>query len=127
MFVRLETLNELKIAYTNETIDHLVQDDTLSVLLTVSIGAGQETLKVTVWPPNGPRQVNPTYPMDLGPGNTVRGKITDLLVRITDDNPDHDHTSVKIDLTNGEHSSIFEMEAETPGGTVDYYITINHS
>lgn len=113
--------------YTNETINHHVQHDTQPVLLTISIGAGQETLKITVWPPNGPRQVNPTYPMDLGPGNTVRDKFTDLLVRITDDNPDHDHTSVQVDLTNGELSSIFEMDAETPGGTVDYYITINHS
>lgn len=113
-------------AYTNETIDHQVESDSLPVELTVGIGAGQETLRVTVWPPNGPKLVNPGNPLNLGNGESVKGQITDLLVTITDDHPDHDHTSVQIDLTNGESSSSFELDAETPGGTVDYYITINH-
>jgi hypothetical protein len=113
--------------YLNGEIDHTVENDNQPVELTIHIGAGQETLKVTVWPPVGPRLINPAYPLNLGLGSAVRNNYTDLLVRITDDNPNTDDTSVKVDLTNGATSKTFELAAETPGGTVDYYITIKHT
>lgn len=113
--------------YINGEIDHQVADGNQNVELTVSIGAGQETFRIRVKPAAADNQVNPSYPMSLGKGDAVKGKTSKVQVSVTDDHPDTDETSIKLDLTNGEVSETFEMKAETPGGTVDYYITINHS
>jgi hypothetical protein len=109
-----------------EKVRHAVNQDDQEVNLKIIIGDAQRLFRIVVNRVDG----NTVYDQDslsLGRGGELRGKATTLFVSVTDDNPVTDSTSVTLLLDNSVLEQTFSKDADTPNGTVDYYITIHHS
>lgn len=107
-------------------VQHEVGDDGKDVTLKIVIGDGQQLYTTVVNRVNGSTVYNES-PVSLGKGGTLRGKATTVFVSVTDSNPHTDSTSVTLILDNTATQKTFSKDADTPNGTVDYYLTIHHS
>ncbi|MEM9023200.1 MAG: hypothetical protein AAGB22_05645 [Bacteroidota bacterium] len=119
------TLNLNGMPDINHTLNHSIANGSQMVNLSISLGDGQSLKQITVRLANG-NWISGQDQMNLGDGNSLRGKQTFLAVRVTDTNPRTNWTSNTVRLTNSTLQETYVGKAEEDNGFVTYYIQINH-
>lgn len=109
-----------------EDLQHPIGNDAETVSLTLAFPDHIDSYLIAIVKSDGTTDATPVFPLNLGSGGSLRGKKTAIIASVTDSSPSTDNTSMKVELTNTTVSKVYSKDADKPGGTVNYIITINH-